>query len=323
MLEAADDAAWEPWWAEPSLPPVTAALVTVLIAITVFFNVLGASVDMVACSYKEVVQRREFWRVLVAPLAHKDPIHLIVSVLLVWDSRDVEQWIGPAAYARLVFHFVLIIAALHLGYAHFDSSRGPGVRPSQTWSWHGMSAVVFALLMARFVLPYLEETSQITVMSFIRVPAPCVSALVVIFYSAVAQRPVTMVHAIGTIAGVLFVVGALDWITPYLSFCALQWCCVAFVAGRGFPPTLVSDEVVAQRRIEEGFAAQVQRRRREPAQDETAQHDENASAPEDLEAGVPAGASVDDNELDYLMEMRIDIPERLRQPSRPPSEERS
>jgi membrane associated rhomboid family serine protease len=183
----------------------------------------GTPASAYGLRYEPVIESGEYWRLLVAPLVHADPFHLLLNVALLYFM------VAGAEAGVLNAMFVLSAGATMISLVYGRVQRAL-VQASALRHHSGWSSLLVGLLTdAALRAPPNQMWGGI--------PASVTPfAFLVLTQMLLRNRSLTD-HLLGLPMGLILWLGWFDWLTPYWIGCAAVWLLAAsvFSLKRVFP----------------------------------------------------------------------------------------
>eukprot|EP00752_Nemacystus_decipiens_P008912 g7957.t1 len=183
--------------------PATCLLAAVFVTVYVVMSRRRVSPTSMGSSYRHLLVRSEWWRVLTAAVAHSGVLHLGFNVVSLWSCRRVEAELGSWPYLVASAHLMILGEVLEKMIMHVLLKTG---RVADVVSC-GYSGVVFAWIVVLALKP--DAPTRV-------VGGLVFSGLSYVLFNLVVMRILIrrssfMGHLAGVSAGVLFSTGGLNF----------------------------------------------------------------------------------------------------------------
>ncbi|CAB1117291.1 unnamed protein product [Ectocarpus sp. CCAP 1310/34] len=183
--------------------PATCFLVAVLVTVFLVMWRRRVSAASMGSSYRNLLVRQEWWRVVTAAVAHSGLLHLAFNITSLWSCRRIEAELGSWGYLLASAHFVVLAEVFEKMFMHALLRTGRVVDEISC----GYSGVVFAWIV---VLSLRPDTPAPDIGGFVFSGFASVVVNLVVVRILIRQSSFVG-HLAGVWAGLLFSTGALDF----------------------------------------------------------------------------------------------------------------
>lgn len=154
-------------------------------------------------SYRHLVVRSEWWRVVTAAISHSGVLHLCFNISSLWACRRVEAELGSWAYLLASAHILVLAEMFETMFLHAALKMG---RLVDTVSI-GYSGVVFAWM----VVLSLKPDAPVRVIAGVTFDGFAYVMLNLVAIRIIIRRSSFVGHLAGVGAGLVFSAGGLDF----------------------------------------------------------------------------------------------------------------
>ncbi|CAM9146645.1 unnamed protein product [Scytosiphon promiscuus] len=183
--------------------PATCFLAAVFVMVFLLMSRMRVSSTSMGSSYRNLLVRSEWWRVVTAVVAHGGLLHLAFNITSLWSCRRLEAELGSGGYLLASAHLVVLSEIFGKMFMHVLLKTG---RVTDEVSY-GYSGVVFAWMVVLSLKPDAPDR-VIGGVAFSGFGNVLLNLLVV---RILIRRTSFVGHLAGVFAGLLLSTGALDF----------------------------------------------------------------------------------------------------------------
>ncbi|KAG2432213.1 hypothetical protein HXX76_009132 [Chlamydomonas incerta] len=221
--------------------PATSAVNALLVGLFLWLRHRAVAPGAVAMSYQNVVTERQWWRALVAQVAHFDVLHLVLNVSSCYGlAAQAEPALRPGAsweYLRVSFLLLLLSAGIMLGLEHAmlaavaragldGDAAAASLRQRQVVGYSGVLFGQMALIAWTS-----GSEGRFNLLGLTSVPMLLAPFLLAAVSQLVMPNSSALGHLAGILGGLLLASGALDWVTAYWTVCLAMWVAIGVAYG--------------------------------------------------------------------------------------------
>mmetsp|Transcript_25834 Transcript_25834/g.48491 ORF Transcript_25834/g.48491 Transcript_25834/m.48491 type:complete len:338 (-) Transcript_25834:257-1270(-) len=205
-----------------------------------------------SCSYNDIVVRKQWWKVLLAPCCHSSLLHAVLVSAALLSAAEAERSFGSIYFLKYSLVLVLAQAAVGLGVVHWLVTRHSSITRQYapqltTLRTQGATGLVFAWL---GLLSFRRTAQPASLLGLVTVTFAYLPVMMMlVFQIAMPRSPlVTVDCTVGLLSGYALSLGLLEVLpaqSPYWTACFLLdvlLCCLhaAFSSSRNSSDSRVS-----------------------------------------------------------------------------------
>eukprot|EP00904_Undaria_pinnatifida_P003822 jgi/Undpi1/13440/HiC_scaffold_8.g03099.m1 len=183
--------------------PATFFLITTFVVVFVVMWRRRIAPASMGSSYRHLVVRSEWWRVVTAALSHSGLLHLFFNISSLWACRRIEAELGSWTYLLASAHILVLAEAFETMFLHAAHKMG---RLVDTVSI-GYSGVVFAWM----VVLSLKPDAPVRTIGGVAFDGFAYVMINLVVIRIIIRRSSFVGHLAGVGAGLVFSAGGLDF----------------------------------------------------------------------------------------------------------------
>ena len=206
---------WRPPVLQGLYGPVSLVVIVVCIVVCYVLNKKAIPANLVADNPVQVLEKKEYWRIVTGAFSHYSLLHIFFNVSSLWSLIDLERFVGSVNY-MIYFTILLIFSSLIDNFIRLKF-----MTDSNPYSV-GISAVLFGLM------TYMATINNYMTFFGFQIPWSAMPFISCIFTSVFIPGASFIGHLSGIFAGYLISWHLFDWFTPKLYFNLLPWIVIFF-----------------------------------------------------------------------------------------------
>ncbi|EGC35957.1 hypothetical protein DICPUDRAFT_78374 [Dictyostelium purpureum] len=149
--------------------PITIFIIIINLCIWVYHYAYDIDVTIISFHYNEIINKKQFWRIIFSSFSHLNFIHFIFNSISIWSSKEIEVVKGSYYYFICTILLVLFTNILFLLELYIFKKANGKQNPQLGENNHylGYSCIAFGLMVVNIRLISLNGNEIISFLPFL------------------------------------------------------------------------------------------------------------------------------------------------------------